>query len=113
MKTKRCWIAGAGQWDFSFRPTRNTGSCDVTLGAAEINLRSLGLPALNACPAGPYGFGPGAILNPCDQFHFWSLHAGGGNFLFADGRVHFLTYGAAPLLPALATRAGGEVAPLP
>jgi prepilin-type processing-associated H-X9-DG protein len=46
--------------------------------------------------------------NPCDTFRFWSLHAGGSSFLFADGRVHFLTYGAAPLLPALSTRSGGE-----
>jgi prepilin-type processing-associated H-X9-DG protein len=91
----------------------NTGSADVTLGAAELNLRSVGIPQLNDCPTGPYSFTPGTIMNPCDQFHFWSLHSGGNNFLFADGRVHFLTYGAAPLLPPLATRAGGEAAPLP
>jgi prepilin-type N-terminal cleavage/methylation domain-containing protein/prepilin-type processing-associated H-X9-DG protein len=107
------WYAGAGQWDRGFTPPRDSGSCDVTLGAAELNLKSMGIPQLNACPEQPYGFGPGTIQNPCDQFHFWSLHAGGSNFLFADGRVHFLTYGAAPLLPALATRAGGEAAPLP
>jgi prepilin-type processing-associated H-X9-DG protein len=105
------WYAGSGQWDPKFQ--RDTGSADVTLGVAELNLRSVGLPALNACPTGPYSFGPGTIREPCDQFHFWSLHSGGSNFLFADGRVHFLTYGAAPLLTALATRAGGEPAPLP
>jgi prepilin-type processing-associated H-X9-DG protein len=107
------WYAGAGQWDFSFGGVRHTGSCDVTLGAAELNIKSVGIPELNACPAGPYSFTPGSILNPCDQFHFWSLHSGGSNFLFADGRVHFLTYGAAPLLPALSTRAGGEAVSLP
>jgi prepilin-type processing-associated H-X9-DG protein len=41
------------------------------------------------------------------------MHTGGANFLFADGSVKFLPYSAAPLLPALATRNGGEVAPLP
>jgi prepilin-type processing-associated H-X9-DG protein len=109
------WYAGLGQFDNGFNPSHNSGSCDVTLGAAELKDTHFFVlqPPLNACPAGPYSFGPGAIQNPCDMFHFWSLHAGGSNFLFADGRVHFLTYGAAPLLPALATRAGGEAAPLP
>jgi prepilin-type N-terminal cleavage/methylation domain-containing protein/prepilin-type processing-associated H-X9-DG protein len=110
------WYAGAGQWDFTVRwalGARDTGSCDVTMGVSELNLKSNGLAQLNACPTGPYSFGPGTALNPCDQFRFWSLHSGGSNFLFADGSVHFLTYDAAPLLPALATRAGGEAAPLP
>jgi hypothetical protein len=31
----------------------------------------------------------------------------------ADGSVHFLTYDAAPLVPALATRNGREVVSLP
>jgi prepilin-type processing-associated H-X9-DG protein len=51
--------------------------------------------------------------NPCDLFHFWSLHPGEANFLLADGSVHFLRYEADPLLPALATRAGGETVQLP
>jgi prepilin-type processing-associated H-X9-DG protein len=42
------------------------------------------------------------------MFHFWSPHSGGAQFLFADGTVHFLTYAAAPILPALASRAGNE-----
>jgi prepilin-type N-terminal cleavage/methylation domain-containing protein/prepilin-type processing-associated H-X9-DG protein len=107
------WYAGAGQWDFGFGGVRNTGSADVTLGAAEINLHSFSIPELRACPTGPYRFQPGTLHNPCSQFHFWSLHSGGSNFLFADGSVHFLTYGAASVLPALATRNGGEVVTLP
>jgi prepilin-type processing-associated H-X9-DG protein len=35
------------------------------------------------------------------------------HFLFADGSVRFLTYSADSILPALATRAGGEVVELP
>jgi prepilin-type processing-associated H-X9-DG protein len=37
----------------------------------------------------------------------------GANFLFTDGSVPFLSYSAANLMPALATRAGGEVVSLP
>jgi prepilin-type processing-associated H-X9-DG protein len=54
-------------------------------------------------------YGPGRIDNPCDRYHFWSLHQGGANWLFADGSVRFLPYSARDLIPALATRAGGEV----
>ena len=52
------------------------------------------------------------LLNQCDQFHFWSLHTGGCNFVFADGSVKFLAYGTANnVMRALSTRAGGEVVP--
>jgi len=104
------WYCGAGQWDYSYpEGVHNSGSSDVTLGVAEINLRSVGIPEMNACPTGPYSYGPGTILNPCDQFHFWSLHEGGANFLFADGSCHFLSYSVGqPVLAAMGTRAGGE-----
>ena len=65
------------------------------------------------CGPGPYQFQPGDFKNQCDAFHFWSPHPGGANFAFADGSVHFLTYSADAILPALATRAGGEVATVP
>jgi prepilin-type processing-associated H-X9-DG protein len=55
----------------------------------------------------------GRIDNPCDRFHYWSLHPGGANFIFADGSVRFLAYTADPILGALATRAGGEVVTVP
>lgn len=51
----------------------------------------------------------GKYDDPCHHNHFWSLHPGGANFAFADGSVKFLRYSAASVLPALATRAGGEV----
>jgi prepilin-type processing-associated H-X9-DG protein len=47
------------------------------------------------------------------MFHFWSPHPGGANFALADGSVRFLPYAANDVLPALATRAGGEVAAVP
>ncbi len=96
------WYAGVGQM--------GTGSGDMLLGVRE---RNVGGTYVAPCPRGPYHFGPGRTTEQCDLFHFWSLHAGGAHFLFADGSVHFLAYSADPLLPALATRAGGEIAELP
>jgi prepilin-type processing-associated H-X9-DG protein len=54
-------------------------------------------------------FRPGRLGEMCDVNHFWSLHGGGANFAFADGSVRFLLYTSAPIVPALATRDGGEV----
>jgi len=91
------WYAGMGQ--------NMDGSCDTVLGVRERNLSAYGI----GCPFGPYHFGPGRFQNQCDAFHFWSPHAGGGaHFLFVDGSIHFLSYSADPILPALATRSGGE-----
>jgi prepilin-type N-terminal cleavage/methylation domain-containing protein/prepilin-type processing-associated H-X9-DG protein len=95
------WYAGAGQ--------RFTGSADMLLGVREENMQ---LVTAGSCPPGTYSFAPGSFSNQCDMFHFWSPHSGGATFLFADGSVRFLTYSSAPLLPALATRAGGEAVPV-
>jgi hypothetical protein len=59
------------------------------------------------CP-NPTGYRPGKLDDRCDAHHFWSVHPGGGLWAMADGSVRFIRYEAAPLLPALATRAGGE-----
>jgi prepilin-type N-terminal cleavage/methylation domain-containing protein/prepilin-type processing-associated H-X9-DG protein len=56
----------------------------------------------------PEKYRPG-IGNYCDVHHFWSQHPGGANWAFADASVRFLGYANAGVLPALATRAGGEV----
>ena len=88
------WYVGNGQ--------NLDGAINGTLGVQERNLIEIG------CPLGPYAYGPGRLSNQCDVFHFWSLHLGGANFLFADGSLHFLSYSAAGVMPALASRAGGE-----
>lgn len=65
------------------------------------------------CRLAAGNYGPGQLSNPCDRIHFWSLHRSGSNFLFADGSVRFLSYAAKAVLPAMATRAGGEVVEVP
>ena len=65
------------------------------------------------CPPGPYHFVEGRFTEQCDLFHYWSPHPGGANFGFCDGSVRFLAYSADPILPALATRAGGEAVTVP
>lgn len=62
-----------------------------------------------SCPS-PALYAADIQRNPCAINHFWSNHPGGGNWLFGDGTVRFMPYSAANILPALATRAGGEVA---
>jgi len=59
--------------------------------------------------SGPFRYGRGRTDNPCDRWHFWSLHPGGANFAFGDGSVRFLSYSAEPIMIALATCNGGEV----
>jgi prepilin-type processing-associated H-X9-DG protein len=91
------WYAGIGQL--------STGSADMVMGVNEINA----LPVTpSSCAPGAYPFMPGKLTNQCDMFHYWSPHPGGANFAFADGSVRFLSYSANPILPALASRAGGE-----
>lgn len=108
------WFCAIGQ--------RN-GSIGVVLGVREINYNTgqRHLAWERDCPVGPYHFGPprrtrdvsGSIREECDLLQYWSYHHGGANFVYADGSVHFLAYEADSVLPALATRAGGEVVRLP
>ncbi len=86
-----------------------TGQSDDGSAAAVMSVRERAVSVWVAgCPDGPYHYTPGRLDNQCDALHFWSLHPGGANFLFADGSVRFLAYSADAVMPALATRAGGE-----
>jgi prepilin-type N-terminal cleavage/methylation domain-containing protein/prepilin-type processing-associated H-X9-DG protein len=110
-------------WMFAGFGNSGDGDGDVILGISERhdfdypggppqtdpngNLCSRGSPD----PMNPlaYKLSPGSLPNQCDQFHYWSLHAGGANFCLADGSVRFLTYDTSPIVQrAMATRAGGE-----
>lgn len=92
------WFAGAG-YDGS-------GVGDVSLGSLET-----GYASALGCPGSYVNFQRGNPSNDCDQAHWWSMHPGGANFAFCDGSVHFIAYGNASILPALASRNGGEIIP--
>jgi prepilin-type N-terminal cleavage/methylation domain-containing protein len=83
-----------------------TGSGDAVLGVRAKNNGEYGPD----CPTGPYRFLPGRVEDPCAAFHFWSLHNGGAHFLLADPTHTNKNYAADDLLPALATRSGGDIA---
>ena len=95
------WYAAAGQ----SRP-KITGSLDYVMGAKELNVSHH--LQYKHCGPGPFAYREGDIDDPCSVFSYWSLHRGGAHFAMCDGSVHFLPHAAGAILPALATRAGGE-----
>jgi prepilin-type processing-associated H-X9-DG protein len=87
------------------------GAFDASLGVRNrypVYGTSQTQPVIKCLDLFPENYRPGDS-NYCDTHHFWSMHPGGGNWLFADGAVRFLSYQSNSLLPALATRSGGEV----
>jgi prepilin-type processing-associated H-X9-DG protein len=104
-------------WYFAGAGMARNGVADVILGTNEIN-SALGstdpvFAAQQGCTAASYPFQQGDLSNPCDVFHFWSLHTGGANFLFADASVHFMAYGSGPTLTLLGTHQSGELVTAP
>jgi prepilin-type N-terminal cleavage/methylation domain-containing protein/prepilin-type processing-associated H-X9-DG protein len=125
------WFAGAGypgpgvNYYTGYKPLPNSsgwypftqkGGGDVVMGVREDHywdwLKKQPEAQGDPVCAGPMKIGlqPGQLSSFCDQAHFWSLHSGGGNFLLGDGSVRFVTYGQDNILPALATRATGDIA---
>ena len=90
------------------------GRLDSVIGVADPNPFRRGSAEVS-CGPGPFPYRqPDLNAQPdCAVLQFWSLHTGGANFAFCDGSVRFLSYSANEILPALATRAGGEVVTAP
>jgi prepilin-type N-terminal cleavage/methylation domain-containing protein/prepilin-type processing-associated H-X9-DG protein len=104
-----------GNWGWGWWDSYDMG--DVTLG-----LKVTSVLGDTSCATTPQYFSPGTEIadmngygpqdpSMCHANHPWSFHTGGANFLFADGSVQFLMYSVGTLLPAMATRNGGEPTP--
>jgi prepilin-type N-terminal cleavage/methylation domain-containing protein len=112
-------------WLFAGFGVSGDGDGDVILGISERNeLNPFGDkdPFGQPCSAGhpdpnhpaAYQLRPGDLNNACDQWHYYSLHAGGANFCMGDASVRFLSYRISPIVQrALATRAGGDTVAVP
>jgi prepilin-type processing-associated H-X9-DG protein len=108
-------------WVFAGFGVSGDGDGDVILGMSERNeLNPFGDKDRSGQPCSPghpdpnnalaYKFRPGDLNNPCDQWHYYSLHPGGANFCMGDASVRFLSYLTNPNVQrALATRNGQEV----
>jgi prepilin-type N-terminal cleavage/methylation domain-containing protein len=73
-------------------------------------LSTSGAPWNQSCVT-PARYREPRVLNAkysCNFNNFWSYHFGGAYFGMGDGGVRFMLYTADNLMPALATRAGGE-----
>jgi len=105
------WFAAYG-WD-------GHGDGDCVMTTADLSIakyfidtgHSIGgsKPCDTTDPTKKVGMMPGDPYRFCDGSHFWSFHPGGCMFLFGDGGTRFIRYTANNILPALSTRAGGEV----
>lgn len=92
-------------WIYAGVGLQGDGTSDATLGVREyLQGRHCGRVRAR--------FMPGDPKNPCDSYHFWSLHPGGAHFLFADGSCRFLRYDNSELMAALASISGGEIVSL-
>jgi hypothetical protein len=97
------WFAEIGEWPWF-------GSPDLVLGVQEVDANNP--PQTEYVPNDFYR--PGSLDDPnyYHRWHHWSMHANGSNWLLSDGTVRFITYAAgSAVLPAMATRSGGEVVP--
>jgi hypothetical protein len=103
-------MGGWGWWD-SF------DDGDVATGLKNTTILNLTGPCPTPLYFGPggtgatqTGFSGGPLSNTnCYANYPWSFHFAGANMMLADGSARFVFYSASQVLPALATRAGGEV----
>ncbi len=100
------WAIAAAGYD-------NMGNADCLLTSNDLNLANYFVSSYSPCDgtaANKIGLKPGKPNMGCDAAHYWSFHTSGAQFLMGDGSCRMITYSAGnAILPALSTRAGGEV----
>jgi hypothetical protein len=75
--------------------------------------RNIGSRGNSICGPGLFSFRQGHSEFQCCSLHYRNHHPGGAQFVPADGSLKFLPYESAEVLPALASRHGGEVFEMP
>jgi len=107
-------------WWFAAYGMDGRGTGDCVLSSNDTGVASYFQSRFSSAPNLPCdgtlvqktGLSPGKPKVGCDAGHFWSFHPAGAMFLMSDGSTRLIRYSANPLLPALSTRAGGEVVSL-
>jgi hypothetical protein len=93
---------------------RGNGDCVMTsndLAIANYFIANYNYPkSCNGGAAQKIGLQAGEPNMGCDAAHYWSFHPGGAMFLMSDGSARMVSYSNNNIIPALSTRAGGEVA---
>ena len=94
-------------WWFAAYGYDGAGNGDCVLPTADIN-SAYAFGCSN--PAQKIGLVPGDVNLFCDSAHWWSNHTNGAIFLMGDASARFIANSNNPVMPALSTRNGGEVA---
>jgi prepilin-type N-terminal cleavage/methylation domain-containing protein len=99
-------------WYFAAYGVDGLGGGDCVMSSNDIAIVNL-FTSYYGCDTTTYankvGLQPGKPNVGCDGAHYWSFHPGGGLFLMGDGSARMVQYSNNPFIPALSTRAGGEV----
>ena len=108
------WFAGAG-YDYADYGSggMSSGVGDNLMGAQEVGYLAWvnSSYAGSNCPPSSVNYQAGNPKNNCDQIHFWSMHPGGSNMLYADASVHFIVYNVDQNLFAFMCTINGNEAP--
>jgi len=105
-------------WWFAAYGYDGLGNGDCIMTSNDLAIANYFASYAGTCPGGSaanqavnkIGLQPGNVQNSCDGSHYWSFHPGGALFLMGDGSSRFVAYSNNGVIPAMSTRAGGEVA---
>lgn len=105
-------------WWFAAYGYDGRGNADCVMTSNDLAVANYFIANYSASPNQPcdgaaaqkIGMAPGRPSVGCDAAHYWSFHPSGCLFLMGDGSARLVSYSNNNILPALSTRAGGEVA---